>query len=363
MKIQAAVLDSPGQPMEIRELMLAEPRDDEVIVKISSAGICHTDVGIQFHVSMPAVLGHEGTGIVERCGSAVTNLAIGDRVALTFGSCGQCRNCQHELPSHCYDMFKLNFSGISTYGGTTLSTPQGHPIHGSFFYQSSFASHALVSERNAIRLPDSAQHEYVGPLGCAVQTGAGAVLNTLCAEAGTSIACIGLGAVGLSAVMAAHLKGCDPIIAVDINEDRLTLARELGATHTLIGTASVHEEIVELSDGGTDYSFDSAGTTATLHSAIASVRMGGHAALAAVPNWADGFHFVPQNLALGRTVSGVLEGSSQPKIFIPELYRWFEQGKLPVDKMVSFYPFEEINSAISDLKNGKVIKPVLLMNG
>ncbi len=362
MRIRAAVLEAPGEPMRFSELELDEPEDDELIVRITSAGICHTDIGIQPHVPTPIVLGHEGTGIVERCGAAVSSLSVGDRVALTFGSCGGCRNCTAGLPSHCFDMFGLNLAGYSRHGDTTLRSSNGGAVHGSFFYQSSFASHALVNERNAIRLPQDAQQAYLGPLGCGVQTGAGAVLNTLAAKPGTSIVCFGVGAVGLSAVMAARLAGCDNIIAVDLIDARLKMASELGAHHSLLADETIDEAIRDLTAGGADYSIDSAGTVQTFHSTIASVRMGGHAALAAVPNWADGFHFQPEALALGRTVTGVLEGSSRPASFIPRLYEWFRQGQLPIDRLVTLYPFSRINEAMDDLAQGRVIKPVVVMD-
>ena len=362
MKVRAAVLEAPGEPMRFRELELDEPGDDELIVRVTSSGICHTDIGIQPHVPTPIVLGHEGTGIVERCGAAVSGISVGDRVALTFGSCGVCRNCASDLPSHCFDMFDLNLAGYSRDGGTTLCALDGGAVHGSFFYQSSFASHALVNARNAVRLPPDAPQQFLGPLGCGIQTGAGAVLNTLGAEPGTSIACFGLGAVGLSAVMAARLAGCDNIIAVDLIGERLELAAELGAHHTLMGNEQVDDTVLELTGGGADYSFDAAGTVQTFHSSINSIRMGGHAALAAVPNWAEGFHLQPKALALGRTVTGVLEGSSRPASFIPQLYDWFRQGRLPIDRLVTLYPFAKINEAIDDLAHGRVVKPVLLMD-
>ncbi|MEO0997368.1 MAG: NAD(P)-dependent alcohol dehydrogenase [Pseudomonadota bacterium] len=361
MRIRAAVLEKPGAELRLRELELAAPGDGELIVEISSCGICHTDIGVQAMVPLPAVLGHEGTGIVVQRGPGVRSLSAGDRVALTFGSCGCCRNCRAGMPSHCFDAVALNFSGLSSSGTTTMRDDEGCAVHGSFFSQSSFASHALVNERNAVRIADDIPHRYLGPLGCGVQTGAGAVLNTLDVPAGSSIVCIGVGAVGLSAVMAAGIRGCREIIAIDTRRARLDLATELGATHTCLASAGMVGEVLEITSGGADFSLDTAGTVDTFHAAIACLRMGGHAGLASVPNWQDGFHFMPSQLALGRTVTGVLEGSSRPQAFIPELCRHFLAGRLPVDRLVQTYPFSGINRALDDLHHGRVVKPVLLM--
>lgn len=362
MKIQAALLSEPGKPLELTELTLDEPTGDELIVRISSSGICHTDIGVQSHVPSPVVLGHEGTGIVAQCGPDVTRVKPGDRVALSFGYCGYCKSCAADMPSHCVDMMALNFSGLNNRGQTTLSDAHGEPVHGSFFSQSSFASHALVNERNAVRVPDSMPEALVGPLGCGVQTGAGAVINTLAATAGSSFVCFGVGAVGLSAVMAAKIVGCDIIVAIDTNAERLQLAAELGATHTLAAGENNLVEIEAITRGGADYSLDTAGTVDTFHSVIACLRMGGHAGLCIVPNWLEGFHFKASALALGRTVTGILEGSSRPHEFIPQLCAWYAAGKLPVDRLVKTYPFDAINEALADLEHGRVIKPVVLMS-
>ncbi len=362
MQITAAVLTTPNQPFELMPLQLAEPAADEMIVKLSSSGVCHTDIGVQNIQPLPAVLGHEGCGIVEQVGSEVIDHKVGDLVGLSFGSCGSCPNCAKDLTSHCYNALEVNFSGLSPAGATTLSMLDGTPVHGSFFYQSSFATHALVNQDNAVVMPASAEHGLIGPLGCGVQTGAGTILNTLKAEAGSSFVCYGTGAVGLSAIMAAVIADCETIIAVDINPERLELAAELGATHCLLGNDKTLAEIQKLTKGGADYSLDTAGTQQTFHEVIECLHVGGHAALAIIPDWVEPIPFQAAALAVGRTVTGILEGSSVPHTFIPKLYQWYEEGKLPLDKLVSYYPFAEINHAMDDLHHGKVIKPVLLMD-
>lgn len=362
MQIRAAVFEQRSQPFVLRDLELSGPGEGELIVEVLATGICHTDIGMQAFHPLPSVLGHEGCGRVLECGAGVKNLKPGDLVVLTFGSCGSCHNCHRDLPSHCEHMMALNFGGKSANGELTLKTADGQGVHGSFFSQSSFASHALVTERNAIAIDDpAASPAMLAPLGCGVQTGAGAIINTLKVEAGSSLVCFGVGAVGLSGIMAAKLQGCKTIIAVDINPQRLSLAEDLGATHSLIGDGSVVEAIAELTGGGADYALETAGTVDTFHSAIACTRMGGHTAIVTIPNWAEGFHFKGADLALGRSVTGVLEGSSRPHQFIPQLYQWFCQGQLPLDRLVKQYAFADINQALADLEQGLAIKPVLMM--
>lgn len=362
MRITAAVFEQRNEPFALRNLELASPGDGELIVEILATGICHTDLGMQAFHPTPSVLGHEGCGRVIECGPGVKTLSKGDLVVLTFGSCGSCGNCHRDLPSHCEHMMALNFGGKSPSGELTLKTEDGEGVHGSFFSQSSFASHALVTERNAITISDpDASPAMLAPLGCGVQTGAGAVTNTLDVGQGSSFVCFGVGAVGLSGIMAAKLRGCETIIAVDLHKDRLDLALELGATHVLEGNPEAGKAITELTKGGADYALETAGTLDTFHNAISCTRMGGHTAIVTVPNWAEGFHFNAADLALGRTVTGVLEGSSRPQQFIPQLYEWFQQGQMPLDKMVKEYPFNDINQALKDLESGKTIKPVLVL--
>ncbi|MGE3667493.1 MAG: alcohol dehydrogenase catalytic domain-containing protein, partial [Steroidobacteraceae bacterium] len=232
MIVSAAVTRSVDAPPTIEEVELAPPRDDEVIVRLEATGVCHTDLFAPRLFPLPAVFGHEGAGIVEQVGARVGKVKRGDRVAMTFGSCGHCRHCTGNASAYCEHGHHLQFGGTRDDGSTTLSRA-GEPIHGSFFQQSSFATRALATERNVVPLPDDVPLALAAPFGCGVQTGAGAVLRSLHAPAGSSIAVFGAGSVGLSAIMAARFARLDPIIAVDIDPARLELARELGATHAL----------------------------------------------------------------------------------------------------------------------------------
>ena len=234
MWIRAAVTRAKGAPFEIRQVELEPCRPDEIQVKIEAAGICHTDEAAQMQqlpVPLPAVLGHEGAGVVEAVGSAVTEFKPGDHVALSYASCGSCGPCVAGRPYACENMVGLNFMGVMP-DGTRRHTLDGVRL-GSFFSQSSFATRAVVKARNAVKVDRDLDLGLVAPFGCGVQTGAGIVLNSLKPEFGSSIAVFGCGTVGMSAIMAARIAGCRNIVAVGGNPRSLELALEVGATHAI----------------------------------------------------------------------------------------------------------------------------------
>jgi len=360
MRIEGWVPRAAGAPPRLEPLTLDAPRPDEVLVRVVAVGVCHTDLFAPLRFALPAVFGHEGAGVVERVGSAVTKISPGDRVALTFGSCGGCRNCAQGAPAYCMQGHALQFGGARADGSGTLTDPAGRPVHGAFFQQSSFATHALATERNVVRIPDALPLELAGPLGCGIQTGAGAVLNTLACPAGSSLAVFGAGSVGLSAVMAARLAGCAPIIAVDVLPARLALALELGATHGLDAReGEVVERIVALTGGGAQFSVETAGVEQTFRDAIDCLARLGSCGLCTVPNLGEPFPFAPLSILKGRTVTGVLEGSSVPDAFIPRLAELYLAGQLPYDRLVTFYDFADLPRALADAEQGRAIKPVL----
>ena len=238
MRMRGAVLETKGGAFALQDSDIDEPRADEILVKIVASGICQTDAHARdqhMPVPLPAVLGHEGAGIVERVGSAVTSLAAGDHVVLSYQSCGHCRPCLSGHAPYCLRAFDANFGAARLDGtnGLHRAGSSDGQMHGHFFGQSSFATYSLVTERNAVRIPNDVPLELMAPLGCGLQTGAGAILNSLQVAAGSSVAIFGTGAVGLASVMAARLAGATNIIAVDVNTQRLALATELGATHTI----------------------------------------------------------------------------------------------------------------------------------
>ncbi len=363
MRIEAWVWRRAGEVPRLESLELDEPREDELLVRIVAAGVCHTDLFAPLRFALPAVFGHEGAGIVERVGAGVAGFEPGDRVALTFGSCGSCRNCAKGAPAYCMDGHRLQFGGARADGTPTLREPGGGIVHGAFFQQSSFATHVLATARNAVRIPDALPFHLAAPLGCGIQTGAGAILNTLACPAGASLAVFGAGSVGLSAVMAARLAGCSPVIAVDLLPARLELARELGATHALdAGAGGVVEEILALTGGGADFSLETAGAEQTFRDAIDCLARLGTCGLCTVPKLGEPFPFAPLSILKGRTVTGVLEGSSVPSEFIPRLAALGLSGELPYERLVTRYGFEQLPRALEDAGAGRAVKAVLSLD-
>jgi aryl-alcohol dehydrogenase len=367
MRVRAAVIEEQSAPFAIEDLELGEPRADEVVVRIVAAGICQTDLHVrdqEYPVPLPAVLGHEGAGVVEQLGSGVSSLAVGDHVVLTFDACGHCRPCRSALPSYCDSAFPANFGGARLDGSIALTrtTPNGNGnlLHGHFFGQSSFATHALASERNAVKVPDGTPLELLAPLGCGFQTGAGAVMNSLSVPAGSSIAVLGTGAVGLAAVMAAKVVGASPIVAVDINDARLKLASELGATHVVNPSRQdLVEAIAAIAPVGVDYVLEITARPQMLKTAVELLAPLGTAALIGGAPAGTEAPVDMTTLLFGRTLRGIVQGDSVPHLFIPRLIELFEAGRFPIDRLVRFYDFEEINQAVTDMSTGATIKPVL----
>ncbi|MEV0034585.1 NAD(P)-dependent alcohol dehydrogenase [Streptomyces sp. NPDC050804] len=362
--VRAAVVREKGGPFVFEDLVLdTRLRPDEVLVKVVAAGVCQTDIHVRdqhLPTPLPAVLGHEGAGIVERVGDGVTTVAPGDRVVMSYQACGHCTPCLNGDPAYCARSFPLNFGGSRPDGSNALSGSGGEEIHGHFFGQSSFATHSLATERNVVKVADDVPLELLAPLGCGLQTGAGAVLNSLKVPAGASVVVIGTGTVGLAAVMAAAVAGASPVIAVDIVPERLTLARELGATHTVDGREEdVAGRIAEITGGGADYVLEITARPEMLTLAVDALAPLGTAALiGGAPAGAR----APVNMnALlgGRTVRGIAQGDSIPQLFIPRLIELYKAGRFPFDRLVTHRGFDEINEAVTDTRTGAVIKPVL----
>lgn len=357
---RAAVTRAAGVAPVIETLELATPRDDEVIVRLVATGICHTDLFAPSICPLPAVFGHEGAGVVERVGARVGRVRPGDRVVMTFGSCGRCSQCAGNAPAYCESGHALQFGGARADGSTTLSC-SGEPVHGSFFQQSSFATFALGTERNVVPLPPDMPLELAAPLGCGVQTGAGTVLRSLRAPSGASIAVFGAGTVGLSAIMAARHARLSTIIAVDIDPARLELARELGATHALDARdGDVAARIRTIVRSGVMYSIETSAAVPALNDAIACLAHRGECALVTVP--ALGAPVPISLLPLltgGRRLVAVLEGDSVPDEFIPQLAAMHLAGELPIERLTAAYDFADIGRALADAEAGRAVKPVL----
>ena len=366
MKIKAAVTHSKGAPFVIEDVELDEPKFGEILVRITACGICHTDAVVQnqfIPVPLPAVLGHEGAGIVEKVGVGVEEFKPGDRVGITFASCGSCPCCQKAKPYVCKNFNKINFGGIQPDGTSRLKTRDGQVLS-TFFGQSSFATYAVVNQRSAVKVTDpDIDLAYVAPIGCGIQTGAGAVLNRLRPEFGSTIAVFGCGTVGMSAIMAAKIANCSKIIAVGGNPKSLELARELGATHT-VNRKEVDDVVAAVKEitggGGVNYSVDTTGVGECVRKSMGMLDFDGKCVVVGATGDIT-FNVQNELMGDGKSLIGVVEGDSIPKDFIPKLIDYYSRGLFPIDKLIKVYPFEEINEAQQASHRGECIKAVLRM--
>ena len=362
--VKAAVLRDVGGPFLIEPMNLDQPRDDEVLVRIVATGVCHTDASVRegtMPLPAPIVLGHEGAGIVEAVGRNVTRVAAGDHVVLSYHSCGECAECLAGEPTACVHVMALNFGCCRTDGSHALHSAQG-VVNDRFFGQSSFATYAIANQHSVVVVPKDAPLELLGPLGCGFQTGAGAVLATLKVGVGDSLAVFGSGAVGLAAIMAAKAAGASIIIAVDIVQSRLDLARELGATHLVDGHGDVAGEIAAIMPGGVRYSVDTTGIADVMRNAVLALATRGVCAFVTTADPAmrielDSYDFLMRR----KSVIGIVGGNSVPQILIPILVEMHRSGSFPLEKLVRFYEIDQINEAFADAASGKVIKPVIRM--
>lgn len=361
--VTAAVLHRSDEPLILEEVTVTEVRSDEVLVRIVGAGICHTDLGVvatKASEESAIVLGHEGSGVVESVGAAVNAVQPGDHVVLSYNWCGQCDHCRGRRPMHCRHFAELNLTGLRLDGTSPLTTTQA-PVRGHFFGQSSWATHAVANERNVVKVDPALPLELLGPLGCSIQTGAGAVLNTLRPSVGSSIVIFGAGSVGLAAVLGARVSGCEAIVAVDVQQSRLDHALALGATHAL---NSAHDDVTaavrDITGGrGAQYSVDCIGLPAVVRSALECLQSPGVCA-------SVGFQGVPNEITIdqghllfGRSLVGVIEGDAIATEFIPHMLELYQQGRFPFTRIVDTFPFAQINEAIDAVHHGKVIKAVL----
>lgn len=366
MKIKAAVVDKMGAPFDIRDdVELADMQPDDLQIHMVASGICHSDEAIRKGDSVigyPIILGHEGAGIVEKVGSEVKDFKPGDHVILSFYGCGNCINCLKGKPTKCLHYAANNLSGVRP-DGSAHFTEDGHQVD-DMFDQSSFTTTTVVRERNAVKVPKDLDLRKLGPLGCGYVTGSGTVFNTLKPEPGSTIAVAGTGAVGMAAMMAGKISGCTDVIAIDRNEDRLSLAKELGATAT-INTSKVDmvQAVKDLTNGlGVDYLVDTTGATKVIQDSIQALAQGGTlAAIAVTANHID-INTWDDLCPSDRTIVGVNMGDSIPQVDIPRLIKFYKLGMFDFDKTEKFYNFDQINEANADSVSGKTIKPVLIID-
>jgi aryl-alcohol dehydrogenase len=365
MQIKAAVVRERSGPFVIETLDLCAPRPDELIVRVMASGMCQTDLHGRdgYYASpYPGVYGHEGAGIVHAVGEAVVSFAPGDHVVMSFPWCGQCENCAQHRHSYCAHAFDLKMNGTRADGSTLLSQ-NGAPVFSAFFQQSSFGTFALTQERYAVKVREDVPLELLGPLACSGQTGAGAVFNVMRPKPRDGFAVFGVGAVGLSALMAAKIAGCDPIVAIDVHRHRLDLARELGATHVIDhgGCEDVVAEVRAVTGGGVRHSIDTSALPKVFREAAECLLPAGTCVLLGSARQGNEVSLEMPFLQEGRVVRGVIQGDSFPKEFIPHLVDLMVDGKFPIEKMIAFYDLADINRAAQESSSGLVIKPVLRM--
>jgi aryl-alcohol dehydrogenase len=361
MRIRAAISASAEAPFEIAEVELDEPRRDEVLVELRAVGVCHSDLTMKAiwpEAISPIVLGHEGAGVVVAVGADVADVRPGDHVVLSYRSCGSCPECASGHRPYCRDFRALNGIGTRPDGSPTMRR-NGSRLYGSFFGQSSFASHALAYESNVVLVGDEIAPAVAAPLGCGVQTGAGTVLNVLAPPPDASLAVFGAGGVGLSAVMAAFASGVGTIVAVDPVAGRRQLAVELGATAAIDPSAGdVVDAIRGLTGAGATHAIDTTAKGAVINQAIEALAPLGTLALVGLrpPDFAMNVQSV---MSGGKTIRGVIEGDAAPHDLIPRLVELHSQGRLPLEKLIRRYDFGDIDVAFADAASGRTVKPVL----
>ncbi len=362
MLIKAAVTYEKGK-FEFDEVELDEPKADEVLIKVAASGCCHTDLGGRDQMApwpIPGVLGHEGSGIVEKVGSMVYGIKPGDHVVMSYQHCGHCDNCLEGHPAKCDSWYPLNFMGRLADGTTRLHTKDGQDLS-VFFGQSSFAEYAVVNQRQVAVVDPEVDIHLLGPLGCGFLTGFGSVINVLKAGFGDTIAIFGVGGVGLAAIMAARIAGCQRIIAVGRRQNKLDFALEMGATDAVNSKETdAVEEIRKITGGkGVNYAFDTSGSKVVIRQAIdASSAYAKICTVAMSPD--DLTVNIEQDvMGPGRTIMGSTEGDAVCKTFIPKMVDYYKQGRFPFDKLCKIYDFADIEQAFQDSLDGKVIKPIV----
>jgi alcohol dehydrogenase len=372
MRVRAAVLEAMGaappytvsRPLRIQEVELDPPGPGEVLVRIAAAGLCHSDLSVingDRPRPLPMVLGHEAAGIVEEVGLGVDDLARGDHVVLVFmPSCGHCLPCMEGRPALCEPGAAANGAGTLLSGARRLRRG-GEPVN-HHVGVSAFAEYATVSRRSLVKIDPELPLDEAALFGCAVLTGAGAVINTAGVRPGQTVAVVGLGGVGLCALLAAIASGAREVVAVDVLPEKLAFARQLGATITFdAGEDRVAEAIREATHGGVDFAFELAGSAKALELAWAITRRGGTTITAGLPHPSARLPVpIVQLVAEERALKGSYIGTAVPARDVPRLIDLFRRGRLPVDRLVSGrLSLDEINEGFDRLARGQAIRQIV----
>ena len=372
MRIRAAVLNEMGaaapyaqsQPLKIEEIELDPPGPGEVLVKIAAAGLCHSDLSViegNRPRPMPMALGHEAAGVVQELGTGVDDLKKGDHVVMVFvPSCGHCLPCSEGRPALCEPGAAANTAGTLLSGARRLHR-DGHDVH-HHLGVSGFAEYATVSRRSLVKVDPELPLDEAALFGCAVLTGVGAVINTGRVPAGSTVAVVGLGGVGLSSILGAVAAGASRVVAVDLSDEKLGLARQIGATDTFnAGSPDAVNEIKEALKGGVEYAFEMAGSVRALELAYKITRRGGTTVTAGLPPPTHTLPLPAVNLvAEERTLKGSYIGTCVPVRDLPRYVELYRRGKLPVDRLMSAHlRLDEINHGFDLLQQGKVVRQVV----
>jgi alcohol dehydrogenase len=374
MKIRAAVLSAMGaarpyamsKPLAIETVELDPPGPGEVLVRIAAAGLCHSDLSViegNRPRPMPMALGHEAAGVVEELGAGIDDLRRGDHVVMVFvPSCGHCLPCAEGRPALCEPGAAANTAGTLLSGARRLRR-NGEAVN-HHLGVSAFADYATVSRRSLVKIDPDLPLDEAALFGCAVLTGVGAVVNTAKVPAGAGVAVVGLGGVGLSALLGALAAGARRVVAVDLSDAKLGLARQLGATDAFnAGTADAVDEIREATGGGVDYAFEMAGSVRAMDLAYRITRRGGTTVTAGLPPPAHTFNLPQVNLvAEERTVKGSYIGTCVPARDLPRYIELYRRGRLPVDRLMSDHlKLDDINLGFDRLHEGKAVRQVVMM--
>ena len=362
MKAKAALTEGPGKGYKIVEIDLPEPGPGEVLVRFVSSGICGTDVLVESTgvlCSFPAILGHEGSGIIEKVGPGVDFLKEGDHVVLGLPECGHCEPCLTGFGNRCENSY--NFEGTMP-DGTARATYNGQNVK-QLFAQGSFRTRGIVMAAGCKKVDNDIDLRILGPIGCGHRTGAGVVFNYIKPQCHESIAVYGVGTVGLAVIMAAKANGIKNLIALDVENERLELAKELGATHifNIKDDESYIDRINSLTEGGVHYAIEATGYIPNVNASLKILRIAGtYVGIASIlqPFEFDYGTFNMKNLRMIATNTG--EGSFTP--CLNKMLSLYKEGRFPFERLNTYYKLDDINQAFEDFKNKKVIKPVLLMN-
>lgn len=373
MRIRAAVLNQMGaakpyaqsKPLSVEEIELDDPGYGEVLIRIAAAGLCHSDLSVingDRPRPTPMVLGHEAAGVVEKLGPGVDDLKKGDHVVMVFvPSCGHCLPCAEGRPALCEPAAATNTAGTLVSGARRLKR-NGKPVN-HHLGVSAFADYAVMSRRSLIKIDPALPLEEAALFGCAVLTGVGAVVNTADVPPGATVAVIGLGGVGLASLLGAQLAGAQRIVAVDLSDQKLALARQLGATDAFNASVpDAAEKIREATKGGLDFVFEMAGSAKAMELAYKITRRGGTTITAGLPPPNAAFAIPHVNLvAEERTVKGSYIGSAVPLRDLPRYISLYQKGKLPVDRLMSDrLTLNDINAAFDKLDRGEAVRQVIV---